>query len=243
VLQLLPASFRYYSEGTLSNVFGQSITALFFTWWAGATPLGAALGALLLSVGTLAHLSSLITLLLLCAALVLLRRRAGPLGRMRWLALAAGIAVAVFYYAQFSRLIVDQLPRLTEGAGEGGSAPTGFWKALVDQLRDAAAGWGLPAVVLAWLGRPRRLADAFDGDLAAFWLTGAVLLGAALVSPLEVRYVYALTLPVSIAAAYGLARLWDGGLGGRVAASGLFAVQAALAVREIVEAVFFRYRP
>ena len=243
VLQLLPATFRYYSEGTLSNVFGQSITALFFAWWAGGTPLGAGLGALLLSIGTLAHLSSLITLLLLCAALVLLRRRTGPLGRTRWLALVAGIAVAILYYAQFSRLILDQLPRLQEGAGEGGGAPLGLWEALKTQLAGIASGWGLPALGLAWLGRPRRLTDLLDRDLAGYWLMGLVLFGVALLSPLEARYVYALTIPVSVAAAHGLVLLWDAGLGGRVAASGLLAFQAALAAREIVEAVFLRYRP
>lgn len=243
LLQLLPASFRYYSEGTLSNVFGQSMTALFFVWWAAGTPLGASLGALLLSVGCLAHLSTLIGLLLLCTALVVLRRREGPLDVTRALALAAGITVAAIYYANFFRLIADQLPRLLEGAGEGGSAPPGFWGALGNQWGHIVAGWGLPAMGLAWLGRPRQMVDHLDRDLAAFWLTGGVLFGVALLSPLEVRYVYALTLPVSVAAAHGLLRLWDAGGVRRVAASVLVVVQAGLSMRGIVDAVFLRYRP
>jgi hypothetical protein len=243
LLQLLPASFRYFSEGTLSNVFGQSLTALFFAWWAGGAPLGAGLGAALLGVGCLAHLSSLIALLLLGAALLLLRRREGRLGNARAWALAAGFGLALLYYAAFFRLIVDQLPRLLEGAGEGGGAPQGLLGALAEQLRDAVGGWGLPAMALAWIGRPRRLADPLERDLAAFWLTGAVLCGVALLSPLEARYVYALTPAVGAAAAHGLLRLWDAGGLRRVAAAALFAVQAGLAVREIVDAVLFRYRP
>jgi preprotein translocase subunit Sec61beta len=46
-----------------------------------------------------------------------------------------------------------------------------------------------------------------------------------------------------VAAAHGLLRFWDAGGGRRVAAAALFAVQAGLAIREVVEAVLFRYRP
>jgi hypothetical protein len=35
LLQLLPGAFDPYSFGNLSNVFGQSMTTLFFCWWAG----------------------------------------------------------------------------------------------------------------------------------------------------------------------------------------------------------------
>ena len=132
---------------------------------------------------------------------------------------------------------------MQEGAGEGGGAAPGLWAALKAQWAGIASGWGLPAIVLAWVGRPRQLVDTLDRDLAALWSMGLVLFVLALFSPLEARYVYALTLPASVAAGHGLVRLWDGGVSGRVAAVGLFALQAALAIRDIVEAVFFRYRP
>jgi hypothetical protein len=242
VLQLLPASFVYFSEGTLSNVFGQSMTVLFFVWWAAGGPLGAPLGALLLGLGCLAHLSSLITLSLLCALLVALRPREAPLGRAKAWALGVAFAAAALYYGSFARLIADQVPRLLEGAGEHGARPS-FLAALAGQWRGVVAGWGLPALALGWLGRPRTLADRLDRELAAFWLSGAVLLVAALVSPLETRYVYALTPVVAVAAAQGLLMLWEGRGGRRLAAVALLMLQAALAARGLVEALLYRYRP
>jgi len=241
LLQLLPASFVYYSEGTLSNVFGQSMTVLFFAWWAGTAPLGPAAGALLLGIGCLAHLSSLIGLLVLCALLVILRGR-GPLEPARRWALVAGFTFAAAYYAQFLGLIAPQLPRMLEGGGEGGGSG-GTLRVLADQLRHVAQGWGLPAIVLCWFGWPRPAAGRLDRDLTAFWLAGAALFAVALLSPLEARYVYALTAPVAVAAAGGLRALWDGGVGRRLAAASLFVLQAALAARGVVDAVLFRYRP
>jgi hypothetical protein len=242
LLQLLPASFVYFSEGTLSNVFGQSMTVLFFVWWAAGAPLGPALGALLVGVGCLAHLSSLIGLVLLCALLLALQRREGPLERAQVWAVGAGLAVALLYYASFARLIADQVPRLLEGAGEHGSRPPLF-DALAAQWRGIRAGWGLPAIALCLVGLPRALADRLDRDLAAFWLSGAVLLAAALFSPLEARYVYALTLPAAVAAAQGLLALWDAGGARRLAGGALFLAQAALAARGVSEALLHRYRP
>jgi hypothetical protein len=242
VLQLLPASFRYYSEATLSNVFGQSMTVLFFAWWAGGMPGGPVLGVILLAVGCLAHVSSLIVLTLLCVVLLLLGRREG-LGRARPWAVAMGLALAALYYIQFFRLIVEQLPRLLEGAGEGGGRPSGLAHALGTQAYQLVTGWGLPAIALAWLGRPRSLSRGLDRDLVAYWTAGAVLLGLALVSPLEARYVYALTLPLAVAAAQGLLALWDAGGARRVAAAGLVLLQAGLAGHGIVDALFYRYRP
>lgn len=242
LLQLLPASFVYYSEGTLSNVFGQSMTVLFFAWWAGAAPLGAALGALLLGVGCLAHLSSLIGLVVLCVFLLALRRGEGHLDPARKWALMAGFAVAAAYYAHFFGLIAGQLPRMLEGGGESGGG-SGVAGVLADQLRHIAAGWGLPATLLCWFGRPRGPAHRLDRDLAAFWLSGAALFAVALLSPLEARYVYALTLPVGVAAARGLLALWDAGGTPRLGGAALLLLQAALAARGVVDAVLFRYRP
>jgi hypothetical protein len=242
LLQLLPASFRYYSEATLSNVFGQSMTVLFFSWWAGGMPGGPALGVILLTVGCLAHVSSLIVLALLCGLLLLLGRRDG-LGSARPWAVAVGLGLAALYYLQFFRLIVDQLPRLLEGAGEGGARPSGLAHALSAQAYQLVTGWGLPAIALAWLGRPRSLSHGLDRDLLAYWIAGAMLLGAALVSPLEARYVYALTLPLAVAAGQGLLLPWDAGGARRLVPAGLLLFQAALAARGIVEAIFHRYRP
>jgi len=243
LLQLLPGSFVYYSEGTLSNIFGQSLTTLFFTWWAGAAPFGAALGGTLLALGGLAHLSSLIVLVVLCGFLVPLRRREAPLRRARTLALAFGFGLAALYYAHFLGLIVDQAPRLLEGAGRGGGAPLGLWSALLAQARGLVAGWGLPAMALALFGWSRLRATDLARDLAAFWWAGAVLLAVALLSPLETRYVYALTVPVAVTAARGALALWQAGGSRKGLAVVLVLAQAVVALRGVLEALLTRYRP
>src|SRR5262245_490248 len=79
ILQLLPESFVHYSYGSLSNVFGQSLTVMFLAWWALAAPLGAALGGLLWALGGLAHLSSLVVLAVLSGFLVGTQLRSGML--------------------------------------------------------------------------------------------------------------------------------------------------------------------
>ena len=64
----------------------------------------------------------------------------------------------------------------------------------------------------------------------------------AILTPLDVRYLYALTLPVAVAAAGGLAALAARGAAGRLLGAVLFAGQCALAVLGILEGVLHRYR-
>jgi hypothetical protein len=104
------------------------------------------------------------------------------------------------------------------------------------------AQWGPPALVLAWLGRPRRPAVGLDRDLTAFWAAGVALLVPAVLSPLDVRYLYALTCPVAVAAGAGLFGLIQAGGASRWAGLGLLAAQVVLAAQGILEAVLHRYR-
>jgi hypothetical protein len=242
ILQLLPGTFDVYSYGNLSNVFAQSMTALFFCWWAGRAVGGWATGALLLVLGMLGHFSSLVFLAALCAALFFARRRQPGLDRERGLALAVGLVLALAYYSSFWRLIAGQLPRLLEGGGQGRGASRGAWDAVRLQAWGAVEQWGLPAMVLAALGRPRAARSLLDRDLAAYWIAGAALVVPAILTPLDVRYLHALTLPVAVAGAWGLAALAVRGTAGRLAGALLLGLQCALAARGIVEAVLHRYR-
>jgi hypothetical protein len=151
--------------------------------------------------------------------------------------------LALAYYASFWRLIVDQAPRLLEGGGQGRGASRGMGDALRLQLLGAVEQWGLPAMVLAVLGRPRPARSLLDRDLAAYWIAGAALVLPAVLTPLDVRYLYALTVPLAVAAARGLGALSTRGTAGRIAGALLFGLQAALAVRGILEGVLQRYRP
>jgi hypothetical protein len=169
-------------------------------------------------------------------------RRSWTLDRTRGLALAIGLGMSIGYYIQFLPLIAQQAPRLLEGPGTQGSS-LGVWGAVVTQVERAIEAWGLPAIALAVLGRPRLRGSGREREFAALWLTGGVLLIVAMASPLEVRYLYALTLAVAVAAAGGLLRLWERGTLGRLAALGLLAAQATLASRGVLEALLVRYRP
>jgi hypothetical protein len=241
-LQALPITFDVYSYGNLNNVFGQSLTVLFFGWWerepkAPRWPVG----ALLLAAGCLAHFSSLIVLVFLVIALLLAGRH--ELGRdRRWLAAVAGLALAAAYYLHFWDLVIGQLPRLLEGGGQGRGASRTALDAARLQLLGAVESWALPAIALAWIGRPRLRESRLARDLVAFWSVGAVLAALAVLTPVDVRYLYALTLPVSIAAADGLARLMRRGRGGRALAGALIVLQVAWAAGRALDAILWRYR-
>jgi hypothetical protein len=238
-LQILPTTFDLYSFGNLSNVFGQALTVAFFGWWT-AVPLPHwGIGAGLLGLGCLAHLSSFFVLVALAAALVALRGRGVWEYRARMLALGVGLAVAFLYYARFAPLVLQQLPRV----GEGGDAARPLWSAFVRQGRLAAAQWGLPAIALALLGLPRLRRGGLDADLVAYWLAGAALAALALLSPLEVRYLHALTLPLAVAVGTGADRLLGRGRWAGALAVALLCGQTALAGAGIVEGVLYRYRP
>jgi hypothetical protein len=255
LLQLLPATFDVpYSHGNLSNGFGQAMTVLFFAWWAGATPGGWVVGAVTFVLAGLGHLSSLIVLLALAAGLVLVRRKTILADRPRRTALALGVIATGLYYGSFGSLVADQVPRLLEGPGRGRASP-GMIALLGLQVERVVDQWGWPALILGLVGalfaRPRgepleadrRVRNGLDRDLAAFWGAGLVLAAAALASPLEVRYLYALTLPLALASAAGATFLWDGGAVRRTVAGVALAAQVVLAARGLVEAVLYRYRP
>jgi hypothetical protein len=239
LLQLLPVTFALFSFGNLSNVFGQAVTVAFVAWWSGRGRGGPALGGLLLAAACLAHLSALIVILTLLAALAIGRARTLAREPARLLALGIGLGAAGLYYQHFWGLVAEQLPRLAEGGGREG-AP-GILQAAWLQARAAVQQWGAPAILLGVAGRPRPSRGALDRDLAAYWCAGGILLAAAVVSPLEVRYLYALTVPLAVAAAGGAIRL-----GGRpvtaLVAGVLVLAQVALAGWTVAEALLYRYR-
>jgi hypothetical protein len=138
--------------------------------------------------------------------------------------------------------MVEQLPRLLEGAGQGRGVSRGTLDVLRLQLLGILGQWGLPAILLAMIGRPRWRGSALDRDLLAYWAAGAVLALPAIFTPVDVRYLYALTLPLAAAGGAGLAKLREGGPGRAVGAALLLGAQAAWGLRGIVEAVAHRYR-
>jgi hypothetical protein len=242
MLQLLPGVFDVYSYGNLSNVFGQAVTVAFFAWWAGGAPGGALLGGVLLLLGATAHLSSLIVLVVLVACLMVL---GGSKALRDWKRLGAvliGFGLAGLYYSHFLGLVLEQAPRLLEGGGQGRAGAVGTWGALRLQLLGAIGQWGLPAILLAWLGRPGHSGPGLDRDLRAFWAAGALLLLPALLTPLDVRYLYALTCPLAVAAGAGLSGLLAAGGWRHWTGLLLLLSQAALAALGILEALLHRYR-
>jgi hypothetical protein len=244
LLQVLPGAFDIaYSYGNLSNAFGQSVTVLFFCWWAGQAPGRWPTGGALLAVAALAHFSSFVVALALVAALVASEWRAGDRDRTRLWAAAFGVALAVAYYAHFAGLVWEQVPRLVEGSqgrGASRSIGEGAWM----QVLGAVGQWGLPAIALAMVGRP-RLAEGgrYARSLAAWWVAGLALAIPAIVSPLEVRYLYGLTAAVALAAADGVRRLEIRGGPSRLVGRVLCAAQLALGARAIAADVLSRYRP
>jgi hypothetical protein len=230
-------TFGLYSYGNLSNVFGQAMTTLFFCWWAGGGPGGWVLGALLLAAGALGHFSSFVVLAALAAALLVVGRRELPTQRWRLAAVGVGLGLSLLYYGQFTTLVLAQLSRLGEGFGSPGAA------AAAGPLMDLLTQWGLPILLLALAGRPRRRSTTLDRDLVGYWAAGLSLALVAMATPLDVRYLHALGLPLAVAAAEGGAALWSKGLAGRIVAASLGLAQTFLAGRNVVEAMLWRYRP
>jgi hypothetical protein len=245
LLQFLPGAFDVaYSYGNLSNAFGQSATVLLFCWWAGRAPGRWPVGAALLALAALAHFSSFVFVVALVGALVIVDLRWRELDRTRRWAAVLGLVLAAAYYAHFAGLMAEQAPRLLEGGGQGRGASRSAWDALRLQGLTAVGQWGLPAIVLAWLGRPRPAPDGrYARDLAAYWLAGLALAVPAIVSPLEVRYVYGLSAAVALSAGAGAARLEGAGPAPRAAGRLLVLAQIALGARAIAEALIVRYRP
>jgi hypothetical protein len=245
LLQVLPGTFDVaYSYGNLSNAFGQDATVLLFCWWAGRAPGRWPVGAALLAAAALAHFSSFVFVMALVMLLVITDTRARDRDRTRLWAAGVGVVVAAAYYAHFLGLVWEQLPRLLEGGGQGRGASRTAWDAARLQVLGALGQWGVPAIVLAWWGRPRPRADGRPArDLSAYWLAGLALAVPAIVSPLEVRYLYGLTAAVALSAGTGVARLEQKGGARRMAGRILFLAQIALGARAIAEALVSRYRP
>jgi len=255
LLQVLPGTFDVaYSYGNLSNAFGQDMTVLFFCWWAARAPGRWPVGGALLALAALAHFSSFVFAAALVLALLVADRGAGDLDRTRRWAAVLGLALTAVYYAHFAGLMASQVPRLLEGGGQGRGASTSAWDALRLQVTGAIGTpwaplrtpgtWGLPALVLAWIGRPHPWKDGdYTRELAAYWLAGLALAMPAILSPLEVRYLYGLTAAVALSAGTGAAALDGAGGTRRLAARALVALQVALGVAAIAEALFARYRP
>jgi hypothetical protein len=245
LLLTLPSTLSVFLAGNYSNVFAQAASIGFLAWWAGGAPGGAALGALLLAAGCLGHLSSAIVLFALAAALLAVDGRRLLRDRTRSLAVALGLGCAALYYLHFADLVLAQAQRLLEGVALGGGARherAPLASALFAQARGAWQLWGWPAIVLALIGRPRAGGGALDRALVSFWLAGAALLLAAVVSPLEVRYLYALSPAIAIAGAAGFRTLSRRGALPRAAALGLVAAQAALAARELTRTLLTDWR-
>jgi hypothetical protein len=245
LLQVLPGVFDVaYSYGNLSNAFGQSATVVFFCWWAGRAPGRWPVGAALLALAALAHFSSFVFVVTLVGALAIADGRGRDLDRTRRWAAGLGLVLAAAYYAHFAGLIWEQAPRLLEGGGQGRGASRSAWDALALQGLTVLGQWGLPAIVLAGLGRPRATGESrYERDLGAYWLAGLALAVPAIVSPLEVRYVYGLTAAVALSAGAGAARLEAAGPAPRAAGRLLVLAQIAFGVRAIAEALVVRYRP
>jgi len=239
-------TFEVYSNANLSNIFAQTAAFVFFVWWAGGKPGGWPVGALFLIAGFYGHLSILIFLVILVASLLLCHRRELAEHRQGVVAVLVGLVGAALYYFQFHEMIFEQLPRLLEG-GRGGAGARGLVDSLLIQLNEAINQWGVPVIVLAILGKWRS--GRLDNSLKAYWMAGAVLAIAAVVSPMEVRYQYALVLPLAISAAEGARFLVTGGMrqsglsGWLVLLGwGLLGAQTALGIHGIANALLYAWR-
>jgi hypothetical protein len=240
LLQFLPWTFVVYSNGNYSNVFAQTTVILFFVWWTSGKPFGWPAGAAAFAVGALAHLSGFLFLIGLGAALVFVHRRDLQKERAGLIALGVGLGCALLYYSHFVSLVLGELPRLAE-SGRGGTGAATALESLGVQFFGALQGWGIPAAVLALAGLPWG-GDRLDRDLRAVWLAGAALALAAVATPVEVRYLYALTFPLAVAAATGSGRLWKGGVLSKLSAAALVTAQIALGARTIVQAMLYDWR-
>jgi len=240
MLQLLPGTFDRYSYGNLSNIFAQAMTVLFFAWWSRRGPGGPLLGGAFLLMAALGHFSSFLVLCVLLPALLLVGRGWRELPRATRLGVMAAAVLVLAYYATFWPIIAQQLPRLLEGAGTQAQVKSP-WDVLRKQGWEIFWEWGLPAIAIAWAGRPRGRSGQ-DGDLLAFWVAGAALAVAALISPVEARYLYALTLPLAVAAGQGVIELAKGPQATRWTLAALVLAQLGLALANLRDDLYFHYR-
>ena len=190
-----PVNLRTMGYGNLSNVFAQATFVLFLVA-AGGMPRGrpkTLVLTLLVAISATAHLSSFIVLLtLLVVSFLFSSDRHSPAFRP----LLAGVAIAGAYFATFVPLIASQTSRLL--AERGGSAGVFDPWRLPNQI-VAGVGWPLLiALGLSILVASPRPILPFAKSLLA---SGVLLAIAALVSPVEVRYMLALVPLLAILAA------------------------------------------
>lgn len=182
-----PVNLRTMGYGNLSNVFAQSIFVLFLVA-AASMPAGRFRNlvlTLLAALSATAHLSSFIVLL---ALLVVSFAFGSERRSAAFKPLFAGTVIAALYFSAFLPLIASQAARLL---GERGGSSGVF---------DP---WRLPNLIFGSLGWPLLAALVLSGFVAAWrpllplsrslLVTGALLAVAALVSPVEVRYLLALS--------------------------------------------------
>ncbi len=184
---LTPVNIRSLGFGNLSNVFAQAVFVLFLSA-AGMMPPGrfrAGLLTFLAAFSATAHLSSFIVLftLLMIASFSPVEQKS-----IAFRPLLGGVLLAIPYYAAFLPTVVAQLPRVIHERG-GSSGVFDPWR-LPNQL-ILGMGWPLVALlVLALLAGRIRMVLPFGRSLA---LAGLLLALVGLVSPVEVRYLLALT--------------------------------------------------
>jgi hypothetical protein len=191
-----------------------------------------------LALAALAHLSSTVVLAVLVAVLLALDERRRP----RVVGCVMAAALVVMYYLHFLPLVLQVLPRLAEGASAGGRS-LGLLEAMLRQLQEPVGRWGLPMVLLAAAGLARGAEREPRPLLAAAGISALALAVVACVSPLEVRFVYAVAFAVAIVAADGLRRLSGAGRVAQAVALGLLTWQVTLAVSGLREILLERYRP
>ncbi len=190
-----PVNIKTMGFGNLSNVFAQAIFVLFLAG-AGLLPKGALRAAILttlIALSATAHLSAfIVAIVVLLATFVFSTDRHGPAFKP----LLLGVILAGAYYATFLPMILSHVPRLLGERG-GSSGVFDPWR-LPRHLLDGA-GWPLALlVVLAVLVAGIRLVLPLSRSLLFAGLALALI---ALVSPVEVRYLLALTPVVVMVAA------------------------------------------
>ena len=247
VFQLLPGAFEVaYSYGNLSNAFGQAADRPLLLLVGRAHGRAGGRWAAPCWPWPRSRISrASCSPCALVLALAVAERRGPEPDRTRLWAAAAGLAAAAFYYAHFTGMIWAQIPRLLEGGGQGRGVSRTAWDALRLQVLGALGQWGSPAIVLAWLGTSppahgRRATNALWPLIGSRASPCAV---PAVVSPLEVRYLYGLTAAVALSAGAGAARLEAAGGASRLLGRLLCVAQAALGAYAITEAIVIRYRP
>ena len=197
-----PVNIRHMGFGNLSNVFAQSVFVLFLVC-ALAPPPGA-LRRLLLSglvaLSAMSHLSSFIVMAALLLATLCFRVERGSSGTkpLLW-----GVLVSAAYYASFVPSILSSIPRLLSepGGSAGVFDPFRLPHQILLELGWPLVLW-LAMIVVSGRWKEAEIPLPFAKSQAVAGVALAVL---GLASPVEVRYVLALTPLIVVVAACNLA--------------------------------------